>query len=72
MSPAHSCVTPPGLDRPPQDPADLRGGAIYSLLTANDFGTNFAVSQEGTLVFRYELTTRPGEASVEEIGRAHV
>jgi hypothetical protein len=66
ISPAHACVTPPELDRPPQKDEELVGGTIYSLLTSNNFGTNFAVSQEGSLRFRYELTTCMGRASNAE------
>lgn len=69
VSPAHSCVTPHELDNPPQNPDELRGGTIYSLLTANNFGTNFAVSQEGTLRFRYEFAPRTGRTSTAEAAR---
>ena len=60
LSPAHSAVVRKDIDHPLQEAADLRGGAIYSLLTANNFGTNFAVSQSGSMLFRYSLTTTAG------------
>lgn len=62
VSPAHSCVVPPDLDRRPQKEGELRGGAIYSCLTSNNFGTNFSVSQSGPLLFRYVLSLREGVA----------
>jgi len=61
VSPAHSAVIRADLVHPRQTADDLRGGAIYSLLTANNFGTNFAVSQSGALLFRYSLTSLSGE-----------
>lgn len=53
VSQAHSCVPPPHLDGPPQPRTEPCGGTIYSCLTYNNFGTNFAVSQSGPLLFRY-------------------
>ncbi len=63
ISPAHSAVVRADLVHPCQTPEDLRGGAIYSLLAANNFGTNLAVSQSGALRFRYSLTSMAGEVS---------
>ncbi len=60
ISPAHSAVVRADLVHPRQTPEDLHGGAIYSLLAANNFGTNVAVSQSGALRFRYSLTSRAG------------
>ena len=60
VSPAHSAILRKDIEHPRQEPADLRGGRIYSLLTANNFGTNFAVSQSGDMLFRYQITTRSG------------
>ena len=61
VSPAHSAVVRADLEHAPQTAADLRGGAIYSLLAANNFGTNFAVSQSGNLLFRYRIASAAGE-----------
>lgn len=63
LSPAHSAVVRKDMEHPIQKAEDLRGGAIYSLLTANNFGTNFAVSQCGSMLFRYCLTTTSGPLS---------
>ena len=63
VSPAHSAVVRRDIEHPCQSAGDLRGGAIYSLLASNNFGTNFAVSQTGNLLFRYSITTAPGEVS---------
>lgn len=73
VSPAHSAVVRGDLQHPCQTAVDLQGGSVYSLLTANNFGTNFAVSQNGALLFRYSITTAPGElsdADAAELGRA--
>jgi hypothetical protein len=66
VSPAHSAVVPPDLELPPQPGDALRGGAIYSCLTSNNFGTNFSVSQSGPLLFRYRLSLREGGADDAE------
>jgi hypothetical protein len=60
VSPAHSAVVRADLVHAPQTVGQGRGGAIYSLLAANNFGTNFAVSQCGGLLCRYCLTTISG------------
>jgi alpha-mannosidase len=60
ISPAHSAVVRADLVHPCQRPKELCGGAIYSLLAANNFGTNVAVSQAGALCFRYSLTSLAG------------
>lgn len=57
VSPAHSAVVRADIEHPRPDAETLRGGAIYSLLTANNFGTNFAVSQCGEMLFRYRIIT---------------
>lgn len=57
ISPAHSAVIRADLVHPRQAAEELRGGAIYSLLAANNFGTNLVVSQCGALRFRYSLTS---------------
>ncbi len=61
LSPAHSAVVRADVEHPCPDAADLRGGTIYSLLTANNVGTNFAVAQQGSLLFRYSMTTMAGQ-----------
>ncbi|OPZ83112.1 MAG: hypothetical protein BWY76_02434 [bacterium ADurb.Bin429] len=60
LSPAHSAVVRQDVEHPRQTAEDLRGGAIYSLLTANNCGTNFAVTQCGVLLFRYHITSTAG------------
>lgn len=60
VSPAHSAVVREDLVHPGQTGEALTGGTIYSLLAANNFGTNFCVSQSGTLRFRYRMTTAAG------------
>ena len=63
VSPAHSAVVRADIEHPQPSSAALRGGSIYSLLTANNFGTNFAVAQSGELLFRYSITSLPGAVS---------
>ncbi len=58
VSPAHASVVRADIEHPRPDADTLRGGAIYALLTANNFGTNFAASQCGDLLFRFRFTTR--------------
>ncbi len=58
FSPAHSAVVRADIEHPRQQAADFQGGAIYSLLTANNCGTNFSVTQSGSLLFRYSITTQ--------------
>ncbi len=70
VSPAHSAVLRRDIEHPHPD---IRGGAIYALLTANNFGTNFAVSQSGLLRFQFSMTSRTGtlsDADAASIGRA--
>lgn len=63
VSPAHSCICPPGLDLPPPPAGEPRGGAIYSCVTYNNLGTNFAVAQSGPLLFRYRFWPQNGLSS---------
>ena len=63
VSPAHRSVLDASLAHPPLRAEDLRRGWIYSLLFANNFGTNFSVTQAGEAVFRYVLTSGAGEPS---------
>ena len=60
FSPAHSCRVRDDVEHAPPGVEQLRGGTIYSCLTHNNCGTNFAVSQSGPLLFRYAFTTGPG------------
>jgi hypothetical protein len=72
VSPAHSAVVRARevsgheLVHAPQTAGQLQGGLIYSLLTANNFGTNLAVTQSGALLFRYTMTSRAGTISTAE------
>jgi len=36
-------------------------GHIYSLVMANNFCTNFAISQSGSMIFRYSITSHAGD-----------
>ena len=72
VSPAHSSSVQDNLADPPQKPEDIRGGAIYSCVFANNFATNFSVSQSGDVLFRYVITSCAGDASdaaASEFGR---
>jgi hypothetical protein len=60
-SPAHSCRIPERIHHAPAGPAE--NGWVYSLLFANNFGTNFAVSQTGSVLFRYSFTSLPAAPS---------
>ncbi len=51
-SPAHSCI-PPKQDTPWATNEGLKHGGIHVLLSANNFGTNFAASQCDTITFRF-------------------
>jgi hypothetical protein len=68
MSPAHSVLTPPSSKRP-QIAEELRGGGLYSSICYNNLGTNFAVSQEGKLFFRYVISSVAGDASIADMRR---
>ena len=66
VSPAHRCVRGDDRDHRPLKPDDLSHGWIYSNLYNNNFQTNFAISQTGSVLFRYSLTTRRGDVSDAE------
>ena len=68
-SPAHSCLIPERANHPPAGPEQLRQAWLYSLLFAGNFGTNFAVSQTGSVLFRYHLGTVSGEVTDAAAGR---
>lgn len=60
VSPAHAAVPVPS--HPPQTAEAMRGGHLYAVLAANNFGTNFMVTQDGGLLMRFSLATgAPGD-----------
>ena len=61
LSPAHACVSPDPTRPEPIRLDAVRSGQVYSTLFANNFGTNFAVSQTGSVVFRYVIQTFSGD-----------
>ena len=70
VSPAHRCFVDESFRHDPQTEADYnQNGWIFSQLYNNNFGTNFSVSQTGSAVFRYCLTTGEGIVSDAEAAR---
>ena len=70
VSPAHRCYVDESFRHDPQTEADYRqNGWIFSQLFANNFGTNFSVSQTGTAVFRYCLSSGKGRISDAEAAK---
>ena len=69
VSPAHSACIPPRAHHTPATLEDLKTGWIYSLLFANNFGTNFSVSQTGSVLFRHCLAPRAGEMTSAQASR---
>jgi len=63
ISPAHSSVLAEEVGHPLAPAAETGGGTIYSCLFANNFGTNFSVSQCGATLFRYTFKLLEGDAS---------
>lgn len=63
VSPAHACILEPSVSLPPQTPGNLCRGWVFSRIFANNFGTNFSVSQSGETLFRYVIQTRDAELS---------
>jgi hypothetical protein len=62
VSQAHHGVTPPGYgDAFLRSPAQLEKGHLYSYLMVNNFRTDFEPFQVADLLFRYSLTTHPGD-----------
>lgn len=56
ISPAHRCLLPDSVkDHRRLDAQDYTHPRIYSLLFANNFGTNFSVTQSGPALFRYRF-----------------
>ena len=61
VSPAHRCFLPESIRNHRRlTEEDFQRSWIYSLLFANNFGTNFAVSQTGYALFRYRFSTQIG------------
>ncbi len=59
ISPAHRCImTPP--PHPALKPAQYDTGWIYSVLTCNNFGTNFYTSQLSSAVYHYTFAAARG------------
>jgi len=59
ISPAHRCImVPPG--HPPLKPEQFDTGRIYSILTCNNFGTNFYTAQVSDAVYRYTFAAAHG------------
>ncbi len=69
VSPAHSCFIAERADHPPLTADSPIMGSIYSTLFYNNFGTNFYVSQTGSVLFRYSISTRAGSVSDAEAVR---
>jgi hypothetical protein len=62
VSPAHRCLLPESVNRHRRlEPQDFDRGWIYSLLFANNFGTNFYPSQSGYALFRYRFSSFSGQ-----------
>ncbi|MEP7355621.1 MAG: glycosyl hydrolase-related protein, partial [Anaerolineales bacterium] len=62
VSQAHHGATPPGYGQPFLSRADqFEKGHIYSYVMDNNFRTNFEPFQVADLLFRYSLTTHPGD-----------
>ena len=70
VSPAHSCVVPGRYAHPPLEAKDLKRGWIYSDVFANNFGTNFSVSQVGDVLLRYVIVPVDGE--LDDAGAARL
>lgn len=71
VSPAHSCRVPEREHHPPTPAEAVSRGWLYSLVFANNFGTNFYVSQCGSVLFRYVMTSGSGfipEATAARFG----
>ena len=70
VSPAHRCYNDKSIIHDPQTELDyMQNGWIFSQLCNNNFGTNFYVSQQGTMIFRYCLTSGEGRISDPEAVR---
>jgi hypothetical protein len=63
VSPAHRAVFDPAFSHAPLDREAYRSGWIYAHLYANNFGTNFLVSQSGDTLFRFVIAPTPYDGS---------
>jgi uncharacterized protein YegP (UPF0339 family) len=63
VSQAHCCRVPDTIRHARQRAEDLRGGWIYSCAFANNFGTNFCISQTGDVLLRYVIASRAGDVA---------
>ena len=62
VSQAHHAVAPPGYGSEfLRDPAQLQRGHIYSCAMVSNWRTNFDPVQVGDMLFRYSLTSHPGD-----------
>ena len=61
VSQAHHGITPPDFGRPFAGADEMRRGHLYSFVLDSNFRTNFQPVQQGDLLFRYALTTHPGD-----------
>ncbi len=59
ISPAHRCVMKNEY-HPPLPEDSFRGGKIYAMLTANNFGTNFMCSQVFDGVYKFSFAVKSG------------
>jgi hypothetical protein len=70
VSPAHRCFVDESFRHDPQTELDYtQNGWIFSQLYNNNLGTNFAISQTGSAVFRYCLTSGSGVISDAEAAK---
>ena len=61
VSQAHHGVTPADFGRPFAGPDDMAKGHLYSFVLDSNFRTNFQATQQADLLFRYALTSQPGD-----------
>jgi len=61
VSQAHHGVDAPDFGRPFVKPEDLSKGYMYAFVHASNFRTNFPPLRQGDLLFRYSITTHPGD-----------
>jgi hypothetical protein len=67
VSPAHRCLVSDNVREHQRVTAEqMTHGWIYSDITYNNLGTNFAVAQNGELLFRYVISTRNSEVSDQD------
>ncbi len=68
---AHHGVRPPGYGHDFLKAGEMKKGHIYSYVAGNNYRTNFQPMQVGELLFRYSLTSQPGDwqdARVRQFG----